>query len=79
MPSNRLGWSKRNAPERSGGKVAEGDREATRKRARMRKAAKANNVPVVALTTDKAERRFESMKAAAARIVKGRLGRGAHL
>ena len=41
----------------------------------MRKAAKANNVPVVALTTDKAERRFESMKAAAAWIVKEGLGR----
>ena len=45
------------------------------KRARMRKTAKANNVPVIALSTDKAERRFESMKAAAAWIVKEGLGR----
>ena len=45
------------------------------KRARMRKTAKANNVPVIALSTDKTERRFESMKAAAAWVVKEGLGR----
>ena len=44
------------------------------KRARMRKTAKANNVPVIALSNNKTERRFESMKAAAAWIVKAGLG-----
>ena len=55
------------------------------KRARMKKTAKANNVPVIATPVshivgcqtpnDRAVRRFESMKAAAAWIVKEGLGR----